>query len=645
MINFFRSFFQSKIGLAITIGFLVLIALAFASADVSTTGTFGGLSGTNNVAVVGDEEVTTAELRESANNAFRQVQSNDPTLSLEEFLGEGGLTMALNDLLERVSVSEYGRMLGLRVGDNLVNSEIMQIPAFQGPDGNFNESLYRQALQRQGLTDQLVREDLSDGLVARQVLIPAVFGAKLPDSIVKRYATQLRERREGSIALVPSQQFLPDEDPTDEQLQKFYRENRSDFILPERRQVRYAVFDTDAMGNEVQPTQAEVRARYQENADLYRASEERTFTQLIVPTRQAAESFRDRIEGGASFASVARDAGLESAEIGPIRREDYAQQVNDAVASAVFSAGEGGVAEIARSPLGFHVVRIDDITPIAARSLAEARPEIEQAIRNEKERSAINEFASEIENRMNSGESFRQVAEGLDLDPKVTAPLLASGAVFDGEQGERAPPEVQPLLTTVFQMEEGRPQIAQGQGGDTFILFETESITPSAAPPLAEIREEVSVMWKLAEGQKEARKAADRILKRVNSGSTLAEAMRAEDTPLPPARPVNVTREQLMQQQQPNPPIALMFAMTEGTAKRLPAPGDQGYFLVALEDVTAGELDADDPLIGQARAGYGQILLREYGDQMRVAIRSEVGVEQSDDAVAAVRRELTGATN
>ncbi|MEL7728349.1 peptidyl-prolyl cis-trans isomerase [Citromicrobium bathyomarinum] len=645
MINFFRSFFQSKIGLAITIGFLVLIALAFASADVSTTGTFGGLSGTNNVAVVGDEEVTTAELRESANNAFRQVQSNDPTMSLEEFLAEGGLTMALNDLLERVSVSEYGRMLGLRVGDNLINSEIMQIPAFQGPDGNFNESLYRQALQRQGLTDQLVREDLSDGLVARQVLIPAVFGARLPDSIVKRYATQLRERREGSIALVPSQQFLPDEDPTDEQLQKFYRENRSDFILPERRRVRYAVFDTDAMGNEIQPTQAEIRARYQENADLYRASEERTFTQLIVPTRQAAESFRDRIEGGASFASVARDAGLESAEIGPIRREAYAQQVNDAVASAVFSADEGDVAEIARSPLGFHVVRIDDVTPIAARSLAEARPEIEQAIRNEKERSAINEFASEIENRMNSGESFRQVAEGLDLDAKVTAPLLASGAVFDGEQGERAPPEVQPLLTTVFQMEEGRPQIAQGQGGDTFILFETESITPSAAPPLAEIREEVSVMWKLAEGQKEARKAADRILKRVNSGSTLAAAMRAEDTPLPPARPVNVTREQLMQQQQPNPPIALMFAMTEGSAKRLPAPGDQGYFLVALEDVTAGELDADDPLIGQARAGYGQILLREYGDQMRVAIRSEVGVEQSDDAVAAVRRELTGATN
>ena len=125
MINFFRSFFQSKIGLAVTIGFLVLIALAFASADVSTTGTFGGLSGTNNVAVVGDEEVTTAELRQSTDNAFRQVQQDEPTLTLESFLEDGGLTQVLDTLLDRVSISEFGRMLGLRAGDNLINSEIM----------------------------------------------------------------------------------------------------------------------------------------------------------------------------------------------------------------------------------------------------------------------------------------------------------------------------------------------------------------------------------------------------------------------------------------------------------------------------------------------------------------------------------------
>ena len=274
MINFFRSFFQSKLGLALTIGFLVLIALAFASADVSTTGTFGGLSGTNNVAVVGDEEITTADLRQSTDNALRQVQANEPTLSMEQFIEDGGLTQVLDTLLDRVAVSEFGRLVGLRAGENLINSEIMQLPAFRGADGNFSQDLYQQALRSQGLTDQIVRDDLSDGLIARQVLIPAVFGAKFPDSIVRRYAAQLRESREGSVAILPSELFVPENEPSDEQLETFYRENRSDFIRPERRRIRYATFGADALDERTQPTDAEIRQRYEENAEIYRASEE-----------------------------------------------------------------------------------------------------------------------------------------------------------------------------------------------------------------------------------------------------------------------------------------------------------------------------------------------------------------------------------
>ena len=644
MINFFRSFFQSKLGLALTIGFLVLIALAFASADVSTTGTFGGLSGTNNVAVVGDEEITTADLRQSTDNALRQVQANEPTLSMEQFIEDGGLTQVLDTLLDRVAVSEFGRLVGLRAGENLINSEIMQLPAFRGADGNFSQDLYQQALRSQGLTDQIVRDDLSDGLIARQVLIPAVFGAKFPDSIVRRYAAQLRESREGSVAILPSELFVPENEPSDEQLETFYRENRSDFIRPERRRIRYATFGADALDERTQPTDAEIRQRYEQNAEIYRASEERTFTQVIVPTRQAAESFRERIQDGASINAVASEAGLEASEIGPIVKEDYAQSANAAVANAVFGADEGDVAEIARSPLGFHVVRIDDVTAIPARSLQEARPEIAEALRNEKQRRALNELASEIENRVSGGESFREVAEALDLEVQTTAQLTASGAVF-GEQGETAPELVQPLVATAFQMEEGQPQIAEVETGETFVLFEAASITRSAAPPLAEIREDAIARWKLAEGAKAAKAAAERILKRVDEGSTLAAAVRAEETRLPPPQPLSITREELMQQQRPNPPLALFFAMTEGTAKRLAVPNDGGFFIVSLDEITQANIEDDDPLIAQARSGYGEVLSREYGDQLRVAIRSDVKVERNDDAVASLRREMTGATN
>ena len=199
-----------------------------------------------------------------------------------------------------------------------------------------------------------------------------------------------------------------------------------------------------------------------------------------------------------------------------------------------------------------------------------------------------------------------------------------------------------PLVATAFQMREGKPQIAEVRPGEAFALFEASEITGSATPPLKEIRDEVVDGWKLAEGAKEAKKAADRILKRVREGSSLAEAVRAEKKPLPGVQQVNVSREELMQQQG-SPPLALMFAMSANSAKRLAASGDAGYYLVSLDKITAGKVEKDDPLIKQAATGYGNILSRELGDQLRIAIRKEVGVERNPDAIETVRRDLSGA--
>lgn len=642
MISVFRKFLSSKIGIAVALAFLALIAFAFAAMDVSSSGSFGGVAGGDRVAVVGDEKIDANDLSRSATSALDTARQENPVISMPVFLQQGGLTQVLDQMIDRYAIGGFAEKYGLRAGDNLVNSEIIAIPAFRGADGNFDESSYRQALASRGLTDSLVRADLADGLLAKQVLVPAAFGSVMPDKLVSRYAVLLKESREGAIALIPSAAFSPKADPTDTQLKAYYTANRGDYIRPERRVIRYASFDESAIGAAAEPTAAEIAAYYESNRANYSASETRSFSQLIVPTQQAATAIRSRVEAGGSLETAAREAGLAAANLGPISRKDMAAQTSEAVAKAAFAAGNSAIAVPARSGLGWHIIRIDKIEKIAGRTLDQATPEITAVVREEKRRSALADLTASVEERLESGEALADLAKELKLEIQTTKPLLATGQVY-GSDSEGGPPILAPALKTAFTMEEGEPQLAEIQRGVTFMIFEVSKITQSATAPLGEIRQDVVQAWIRYEGSKAAKAAADRILKRLSAGSTLAQAIAVEKRALPPINPIKLSRKELTTQGGQVPaPLALLFSMAKGTSKKLEAPQDAGWYVVDLKSIEAGTIAKNDPEFVQTKRELGQLLAREYADQLRVAMREELGVERNPAAIEAVRKQLAG---
>ena len=643
MLLFFRSFFKSKFGLAITFAFLALIAFAFASSDVANTGMFGGVAGGERVAVVGDERIDSAELAQSASTALDRLRQDNPALSMPAFIAQGGLEEVLDQLIARYAIATYAERFGLRAGDNLINSEIRQIGAFRGPDGNFSADAYNQTLAAQGLTDAMVRQDIGSGLLAQQMLVPASFGATIPLSLATRYARLFKERREGAIGFLPSGAFFPEGDPSAAQLQAYYQENRSDFIRPERRVIRYALFGEEEIEDAIAPTDAEIAARYRENSAEYAASEARSFTQLIVPTQQAAQAIRQRVAAGASFASVAQEAGFRTSTLEAQSRAQVADDASPAVAQAYFDAARGAITEPTRSPLGWHVARVDSVETTPGRSLAQVRDELASTIREEKRVRALVDLAAQIEERIDDGETLTAIAQDLGLTVRSTPPVTADGGVY-GTQGETISEEIAPVLETAFQMEESEPQVGEVARGDTFAIFETADITASAAAPLAEIREDVITSWKLAQGSQAARAAADRVLARLRDGATMASALAAEDVRLPAAEQIALTREDLARRgdQRIPPPLALLFSMAEGTSKRLEATNNLGWFVVDLDDIELGEMAGDDPLIAQAQSQLGETVGQEYADQLVVAMREAMGVERNETAIDAVRRQLAG---
>lgn len=644
MLTFFRSFMNSRLGVVFALGFLALIALAFAAGDISNSRQFGSVTGGDRVATVGSRKISTAELGEAASSAVDQLRQEDPRLSLQTFVKGGGLAGTLEQLLDRAAIAEFGAAHGIVAGDRLVDSELAKIGAFKGVDGKFSEQAFRAVLAQRRLTESAVRRDIADGLIARQLLVPAAFGARMPTEVVSRYAALLSERRSGAIAMLPAAAFVGKGEPSAADIAAYYTAHRDNYVRPERRTIRYAVFDDSALKNVPAPTEAEIAARYKADAARFAPTEYRKVTQLILPSETLARAAMAEAEAGKALAAVAAARGLDTATLGPVTRAQLASQTNEAIATAAFAAAQGKLTGPVRGNFGWSILRVDAIDKRAGKTLDQARAEIAAELATQKKRAALSDFTARVEEEFDNGGSLGDVAKELGTTVQETAPLTADGKVYGTPQP--APADLARVIQTAFSMErEGQPQLAEVEPGKKFVIFEVGRITASAAAPIAEIRPQVMADLMIQRGSAQAKAAAQKLQAAAAKGTDLAAALGTLGVAgLPPVERIDIDREEYARRTEGGvaPPLALLFSMAKGTTKVLAAPGNRGWFVVSLAQIVPGDAARIKPLIEPAGRQLSQVTSREYADQLRKAMRDAAGVKTNQVAIDAVARQLTG---
>lgn len=647
MLSLFRKLLHSKVGAIFGLILLGVIALAFASGDIANLSSGSGISGGASVATVGREDIDAPQLAQAATAALERVKRDQPTATMKLMVAQGGVEQVLEDLIDRTALFVFGEKKGIVAGDRLIDSEIARIPGFMGVDGKFNQETFRQALAQQGLSEKVLREDIGQGLVSQQLLVPAQYGATMSKFAAGRYAALLDETRAGAVAAFPSAAFVPGRDPTDAELQAFYKAHVNEFIRPERRVIRYATFDESAIAAPPAPTDAEIKARYDANKALYAAQDKRRITQLIVPTDAAAKTIVTEVQGGKSLENAARAKGLSTAGLEFFSKEELSEQFSPAVADAVFATQVGKLAVPQKSPLGWHVIRVEEVQQKPERTLAEVRNELVTQITQEKHRAALTDKLTSIEDQFAGGANLAEVAKSLGVEVKTSEPLTADGQVYL-KPGEKAPEALDPVIKTAFSMEQEDPQVAEVERGKTFMVYDVTDITASAPAPLKEIRNDVKAAWAVDQGARAAKAAALKVQAEVRKGTPLEKALAAVGKPLPPIQPIAMSRPTLAAAlrsgRQVPPPVSLMFHMAENTVKVQSAAREQGWFVVRLDKIEPAKVQSD-ALIANTQRELGAQIGQAYADALGKAIRKDVGVTTHPKAIKAVREQLAGTGN
>jgi peptidyl-prolyl cis-trans isomerase D len=645
MLSFFRRGIWAKLMLVVLgIGLFAIVVTGFGTGGIGGLGAIGG--GSSSIASVDGEAISEADVSDQVRRQLKRTQQQQPTLDMASFLRGGALEEIVNQLVTVTSRLVFGRDQGLSASKALVDREILSISAFQNAAGTFDENAFQQVLQREGISEAKLREEIATSLVERQLMLPVASSAQVPDGLALNYASLLLENRNGIAGVVPVALMGRGNEPTEAEIAAFFRSNQGRYTIPERRVIRYAVFGAEQVAAASTPTDAEVAAAYRQNASAYAAKENRKLSQVVLPTEAAARAFAAKLAGGMSFAAAAAQIGYTAADT-TLPEQDkaaYSRTASPAVANAAFAAAKGSTTAPVKSPLGWHIVLVEDVKTIPGRSLDAVRAELAAQLKLTKGQDALADLTNRIENALADSNNIDEVARAQKLAIVQTPPVTAAGAAPD-VPAWRAPPELQPLLESAFDMtEDDDPVVEQIVPNQRFAMLAVARVVPAAPPPFAQIRERVKADFVAKRALDRARAVAAALVAKINAGTAPAAAFAQSDIRLPPVTQISATRRDIAQQRpgQSIPPAMMMlFSLPQGKARLIPAPQGTGWIVVYLDRIVPGDARREPQLIQAVRTQFAQVVGDEYVQQFTNAIQAGMKVKRNPQKLADLRARLS----
>jgi peptidyl-prolyl cis-trans isomerase D len=611
----------------------VLLIVSFAVWGVGDL-SFGG-AGTR-VASVGEEKVT---VEDYANALLREMRS------LSRETGENidvdraqqmGITDRLLARLVRDAAlnAEVGR-LGISASDANVRDAILASPSFQGLDGSFDEEQYRFILNRLGFEVDRFERDLRRS-IARDAVNAAVSGAaEAPPGLARKLVARAMEQRKFEVLTLALADAPAPGAPSQSELEAFHEENAERYRRPETREAVWIEISPRTLSDQAEPSEEALRAAYEAASARYDLPERRAVGRLVYPDREAAEAAMRRIEAGETgFAeeAEARGLSLSDADEGELTRDD----VSEPVADVIFDA-DLGVTGPVETPLGPALYNIRAILPARAVPFEEARAELVAQARRDQARDLVLERAEQAADLLASGARIEAIAQETGLPLQSSDDITREAGAAGMEGAAQAPAFVE----EVFAAEPGeeRDLVETEAGG--YVLVRVDEVREAATRPLAEVRGQVADDW-AAERRREAlAETAGKIVERVEAGESLAEAAGAL---APGAGAPAETGFIRGDQNAPGLPGALRAELFEAEAGAVAqAPAARGVAVAQVAEIRAADLSegvAAQLLERWRRALDGSVsqdLQAYYAAAVQERLGAEFNPQAMEQAINAIR--------
>ena len=627
MITFIRRWLTSW-PVLILLG-LLLVVFAFTGIGGDP---LGGGAPQGAVAKVGKRTVSEPELTTAFDRAIRTARERNPALTQAQAALEGGVAAVAGQLIGQTALEEFARSAGLVASDRAVGAVIAGIPAFQ-QGGKFDEATYRRVIAEQRMSDRELHGSIGGDILRKQLLTPVTGALGVPASMAEPYARLMVDTHRGAVAVVP---IADTPAPTEAEIARYYTANKLRFTIPERRGFRYAFIDRDTVAAGVKVSDAEIAAAFAKNPEKYGAAATRKLQQVVVAdeTKAKAVAAAAAIEGFAKAAERLAGFGAADIVLGEQSQAAFGKATSAEVAAAAFAVPIGGITAPIKTAYGWHIVRAEAIAA-TGKTLAQARPAIEGDLRARAVDTAVADLVARIEDGVDAGKSFADLARDSGLIIAAQSPVTVAGAA---PGAPTLTGETLAVAAKAFRHEPGDGAAVEDLGKGRLVVLETMNVLPMAAQPLAAVRQFATIGAVQAKAMAAARVKADAIVAQTKKTGDFKAAVAAQGLAAP--QPLSGRRVDVAGQQQVPPIIQAFLATPAGTVRVEPSP--QGWVLINVDAIEPGNVAATPGLLDASRRDIASALPDEFARAFAAAAERAVGVKRNDGVITAITRRLSG---
>ena len=543
------------------------------------------------VATVDGHDITQAEWDAAHRSQVERMRSSMPNVDVKLFDTPEAKYSTLERLVRDRLLQVAASQLRLGASDARLAAELQQNPtiaALRRADGTLDIERYRQLLATQGMSPESFEAQVRGDLASRQVMSGVGVTSFSSSALADVTLNAFYEQRQVQVARFAQSDYVAHINPTEADLETYYKANADKFQSAERADIEYVVLNLAAVQKDIVVPEAELKTYYEQNAARLAGLEERRASHILINADKgasAAERDAARAKAQALLAEVQKSPN-QFAELARKNSQDTGSAAKGGdldffgrgamvkpFEEAAFALKKGETSGLVETEFGFHIIRLTDIKQPEQKSFESQRAKLEQEVRAQLAQRKFAEAAEQFTNIVyEQSDSLKPAAERLKLEVQHASNLGREPVA--GNTAANNPK----LLAAVFSqdsIEKKRNTEAVELAPNVLAAARITSYSPARTLPLDEVKARVRE-------QVVAQLAAERA--RSEGAAKLAEWKASPDAAKLPAAIV-VSRESKQAQ-----PSALVEAALRASTQTLPAwvgvdLGTSGYAVVKVEKV------------------------------------------------------------